>query len=165
MKEDFVPIVSQFDAKVESTNLIQGTLAVKQGDIVKKGQVLVWPFIIDSQGQQRPCQPKAEIVASVWLEGRAVCYDSEIITKRTGNSFLKREIFLNNVLIYSSSDKQNYATCEQEISWQNVSKNNLLPLKIKRTWVYETVQEQINNDFSQIKDQVIENARKKTLIF
>lgn len=165
MKECFDPIVSECDAKIEMASLVQGTLAVKQGDIVRKGQVLVWPFIIDSQGQKRQCQPKAEIIATVWFEGKAVCYDSEIITKRTGNKFLKREVYLNNILLYTSAENKNYMSFEEETSWQNVSPNNLLPLKIKRTWIYETVQEQVYNDFSQIKDQVIENARKKTLIF
>ena len=42
------PIVSQFDGLITKINLIQGTLAVNEGDLVKKGDILVYPYIIDS---------------------------------------------------------------------------------------------------------------------
>ena len=165
MKDEFLPIVSEYDGRVESITLVQGTMAVEKGDIVQKGQVLVYPFIIDSQGQRRACQPKADIFASVWFEEKTVCYDRQIVTKRTGRKQQRREIFLNDVLIYKSKNVDNFASFEEESSWQDLTTKNLLPLKIKRTWVYETIEEEVLTDFSQIKDQVIQNARQKVLIF
>ena len=165
MQDDFLPIVSEYDARVESVTLVQGTLAVSVGDIVRKGQTLVYPFIIDSQGEKRACQPKADIIASVWLEGSQVCYDRQIITKRTGRKEEVREIFINDVLVYKSKNINNFLSYEEEVCWQTLTNNNLLPLKIKRTWLYETTTEEVFNDFSKIKEQLIQNAREKALIF
>ena len=165
MKDDFLPIKSEYDGRVEKITLVQGTMAVQEGEIVQKGQVLIYPYIIDSQGQKRECQPKAEIIASVWFEGKIVCYDRQIITKRTGRKQQKREIYLGNILLYESKNVDNFASFEEESVWQDLARNNLLPLKIKRTWLYETIEEEVFTDFSLIKDDVIQNAREKALIF
>ena len=165
MQESPSALVSLYDCRIENIVLVQGTLAVKVGDVVRKGQVLVHPFIIDSQGQKRSCTPKAEINASVWVEGRDVCYDKQIVSKRTGRKALRRDVFLNNVLLYTSAETHDFSSYEEDVEFQEMTKNNLLPLKIKRTWIHETITEEVLTDFLLIKEQVIENARQKALIF
>ena len=39
--DDFAPLISQFDGRISQINLVQGTLAINEGDIVKKGDILV----------------------------------------------------------------------------------------------------------------------------
>ena len=67
--------------------------------------------------------------------------------------------------MYKSKNVDEFLSCEQEVSWQNLTNNNLLPLKIKRICLYETTTEEVFTDFSKIKDQLIQNAREKALIF
>lgn len=84
-------IVSQFDGLITDIQLVQGTLAVDVGEIVKKGDVLVYPYIIDSQGEQREVYPKADIWADVWISGKETHYDYKITTQRTGEKIVRNE--------------------------------------------------------------------------
>ena len=163
--EDFAPIISQHDGRVSKINLIQGTLAVNEGDIVKKGDVLVYPYVIDSQGERRSSQPKADIYAEIWLEGVETHYDCVYKTQRTGRKQVYSEVYLNNLLIYSNNNDINFERWESESTVKSLSKNLLLPLKLRKTVVYETEVVEIKASFLEKKEQIIENARQKALIF
>lgn len=158
-------IISEFDGLVTDIKLVQGTLAVDVGDIVKKGDVLVYPYIIDSQGEQREVFPKAEIWADIWLIGSETHYDYQIITQRTGQSISTSDIYLLGLLIYSSANKCEYVKYEKEESISYLNKNNILPFKLNKVTYYEIETKEIIEDFSNVKEDIIEKARKKTLIF
>ena len=93
MNDEFKPICSEYDGRIININLVQGTLAVNEGDIVKKGDILVYPYVYDSQGIQIPSQPKAEIKADVWLEVKETHYDTRLQTRRTGNRIEINEVY------------------------------------------------------------------------
>ncbi len=158
-------IISLYDGLITNINLIQGTLAVNVGDIVKKGDILVYPYIIDAEGEKRDVTPKAEIYADVWLYGTQTHYDYSVETKRTGKKFVKNEVFLSTLLLYSSAGNVEFEHFEKEESIKILTKNNLLPLKRKKTVYYETEIIETFNDFSLIKEELIEKAKEKALIF
>lgn len=158
-------IVSKFDGLITDINLVQGTLAVDVGDIVKKGDVLVYPYIIDSQGEQREVTPKADIFADVWLSESETFYDFYITTERTGKSFTMSEIYIGKLLLYSNSSQLPFTQYEQQSSIKAISKNNIFPLYRKKTTFYETVTKEVRQDFDEMKDKIVEKAREKTLIF
>src|SRR5699024_8221798 len=84
MQGSFQPIVSDYDGMITHINLIQGTPNVKVGDIVQKGDVLVYPYVADGEGQVMPVLPRAEIKADVWLSENEVFYEYQIKQERTG---------------------------------------------------------------------------------
>ena len=165
MEDEKSPIISQFDGLITEINLIQGTLNCSEGDIVQKGDILVYPYIIDSQGQQMSVEPKAEIYAQVWYRSSIDHYEYRIETKRTGNVIIKNDVYIGGLLLYSDSSEISYVQYDSETTTRTLSKNLLLPLSLKKTIYYETVTEEIIEDFESVKEQLISKARENTLLF
>ncbi|MBO5394435.1 MAG: sporulation protein YqfD [Clostridia bacterium] len=165
LEGEFAPIISQYEGRITKIHLIQGTLAVNEGDIVQKGDILVYPYVVDSQGERRDTHAKAQIYADIWLEGVQTHYDCRYKTQRTGEKHIYSEIFFNNLLIFSNKKDVNFKQYESENSMRFLSKNLLLPLYIRKTIVYEVETIEIKSDFLKEKTQIIENARQKALIF
>ncbi len=165
MVGDYKPIISNFDGIITKIQLIQGTMAINEGDIVKKGDILVYPYIIDSQDGQIDVAPKAEIYADIWLQERVVHYEYQIITKRTGEVLQKDVVLLNNLPIYQRGEENAFEEYEVEESIFDLSKNLILPLKLKRTIYHQTCTQEIIAPFEEKKDEIIAFAREKTLIF
>ncbi len=163
--EEGKAIYSNFDGLITDINLVQGTLAVDVGDVVKKGDVLVHPYIIDSQGEQRDVIPKAEIFADVWLSEEISHYDYYIKTERTGNKIERYEVYLSSLLIYSNKKEVNFEEFQVEESRECISKNNILPFYRKKIVYYETKTFEVSEDFSTVKEKIIEKARENVLIF
>ena len=164
MGDEFTALVSDFDGCIEEINLIQGTAAVKKGDIVKKGDVLVFPYVIDSQGQRRQTEPKAEIKATVWLQGSVNHQEYRVERKRSGKKLVYNDIYLNNLLIFSGEKQILFENYEKESEKTQLS-YVLLPFYKKTNIIYELIEEEIVEKFEDKKAEIIENARQKALIF
>ena len=162
---EFEPIVSQYDGLVTEINLVQGTLNVKQGDIVQKGDILVYPYIIDGDGEQRPVQPKAEIFADVWVEKEDVFYEYQIVEERTGRKIECSQVTLFGLVIYSNTNENTFESFESEKTSSYIAENNILPLIYTKYTFYETKTTEIIRNFEQEKDDLFENLRQKTLIY
>ncbi len=158
-------IICQFDGLITDINLVQGTLAVDVGDIVQKGDILVHPYIIDAEGKQRMVAPKAEIYADIWLSGIENHYEHYTSTERTGKKFVKSEIYIGKILLYSNSAIFPFEEYQTEENIICLTKNNILPLYRKNIICYQTETKVIDEKFSAVQDQIIEKARKKALIF
>lgn len=165
MNGEFKPLLSDFDGLVTEINLIQGTLAINEGEIVRKGDVLVYPYIIDSQGEDRAVAPKAEIYADVWICEKYMHYDYQIEVKRTGRIKSISEVYLNNLLIYSNRKDIKFSEFEIETQEIPLTYNLIIPFKLKKTYYYETEIIERYQKFDDVKDKIIEATRKKTLIF
>lgn len=165
MQNDNNVIVSQFDGMITDISLVQGTLAVDVGDIVKKGDVLVYPYIIDSQGEKRDVVAKADIWADVWLSEKVVHYDYTISTQRTGKKQAFSEVYLFDLLIYSNTEQCKYEEYEIEESECYLTKNNILPFVLKKKTYYQLESKEVLIEFENVKDNIIQKAREKTLIF
>ena len=165
MSGQFSPLISQYDGVISKINLVQGTVAVKEGEIVKKGDVLVYPFVIDSQGGRREVEAKAEIFADVWLSSSVVHNDCYLKTERTGRKIVYNEVYFNSLLIYSHKPILYFEEYEIEESKQELSKNLILPFMLKKCVIYETKTYEVHQEFETVKSDLIENARQKALIF
>lgn len=165
MEDGQSALISEFDGRISSISLVQGTLAVEVGDIVKKGDVLVYPYIIDSQGERRETEARAEIIADVWMQASVSHYDCLYKRERTGRKISYNEIYLNNLLVFSGERHIPFEKYEIETSKAQLNQNLILPLIKKTIDVYETHDVEIRQNFSEKKDEIIQNARQKALIF
>lgn len=154
------PILASEDGIVKNINLIQGTLNVKVGDIVKKGDVLVLPYTVDSAGKQIPICPKAEILAEVWFTGTSKHSQTETVVSRTGRVLKKRETSLMGVPIFCGGEENVFEQFEVE-ERENYLSTQILPIKYKETFYFETKCDIIETDFNNVKDQKIEDAKKE----
>ena len=159
---NFKPLTASMSGRITEIKLIQGTLKVKAGDIVKKGDILVEPHIIDSSGNIKEVMAQAEIYAEVWLEGRSTHYDSCYKTIKTGKKVEKQDIYFLNQPIYL--DKVDIDFLEYETSFkQTYLSYSLLPLVLRKTIVEETqtILEEI--PFEIVRKQKVEEAKNFAL--
>lgn len=164
MEGEFSPIISQYDGLVTDINLVQGTCNVQVGDIVQKGDVLVYPYIYDADGEQMAVQPKAQIQADVWIKSEDVFYEYLIKEERTGRKIVCSEVSLFNLIIYSNTKENSFDNYESEVESYYLTKNNILPFIYAKYTFYETKTIEINRNFEEEKDEVIEKLRAKSLI-
>ncbi len=164
MQSEFSPIYAEVDCMIKEIELIQGTIAVKQGQVVQKGDVLVYPYIIDAEGKRRDVNPKANITAEVWLIGKSEHSDGYYNTYRTGKVVEKSCITLFGLKIYENNQNCNFENFEIVKSSKFLSRSNILPLKIEKEIFYELKTELIEKSFEDVKNQKIEEAKQKALI-
>ncbi len=164
MEGDFQPIISQYDGMITAINLVQGTLNVKVGDIVQKGDVLVYPYVSDGEGEVMPVLPRAEIKADVWLSENEVFYEYQIKEERTGRKIDCWTITLFGLEIYSNLSDNIFENYESEETSSYLTQNNLLPFIYNKITFYETKTIEIIRNFEQEKNEVFEKLRQKTLI-
>lgn len=165
MRGEFDPIVSEYDGMITDIELVSGTLNVKVGDIVQKGDVLVYPYIIDTDGETRQVTPSAKITANVWFSESITHYDYRLETKRTGKKIVSSFVKLGDLVIYSHDKENNFQEYEVESYSQPLTKNLLLPFTLEKIVYYQTQTDEIIEPFEEVREEVIEKAREKTLIF
>ncbi len=165
MEGEYQPLKSEYDGLITQIQLVQGTLAVNEGQLVKAGDVLVYPYVYDSEGEEIAVSPKAEIWADVWLAERGYHYDYQIVVERTGRVAQAGVVMFNNLPIYRRSPQIQFEEYEVEEEIVDISKNLFLPLKLKRTIFYQTRTQEIISPFEGKKEEIIASLREKTLIF
>lgn len=165
MEDSFSPLISQENGLITQINLIQGTLNCKVGDIVQKGDVLVLPYMIDSQGEKRDVKPKADIYADIWLSVTTTHYDYYLKTERTGRSLTHSQVILGDKVIYEHKKELKFSQYESEKSEHWLNNNLILPLKIKKIVYFETETFEVCEPFDDVKEQIIANTRSKALQF
>ena len=165
MEGDFQPIVSSYDGLITKINLVQGTLNVNEGDIVRKGDVLVYPYTTDSDGERHAVEAKAEILANVWINETVTHYDYRIERVRTGKTIIKNQVCLGGLVIYENKTEVEFTDYDVENSSRELTKNLILPFTLNRTIYYEVETKEVTENFEDVKDEIIEKARAKALIF
>ena len=163
MAEKFDAIYSKYDGIITDISLVQGTLCVHVGDIVKKGQKLVEPFVTGSNGQVIPIKPQADIMADIWIVEQECHNCSYEAIFQTGNKITVNEIYLGNLKIYEKKMENLYENFEIEEYEEILNKNNILPLKLKTITYYETEKKQIEEPFEEVQEQICEKTKQKAL--
>lgn len=159
----FAPIVASADAKIKSINLVSGTLKVKVGDFVKKGDVLVEPFVIDSSGSQRKVEASAEIFGDVYNIGTSSHFEKHVFSERTGRFVVKNEIMLFGLKIYDYQEDIDFKMYEIKTDDFSLVEGIILPFKLRKTFVYELVEKTIESNFEDVKEEYIQKARENAL--
>lgn len=160
---EFKPIYSDYDGKVVSINLVSGTALVNIGDYVQKGDVLVVPSYTDSLGNVQKVKADAEITLETYSTGEVTFFEERIEVNRTGNFAIIDEIQLFGLTIYQNKPDYDFSLSESEVTYEDISNNLLLPLKLKRTVVYELKEEKIFETYEEAEEKIIESAREKAL--
>ena len=163
MYGEFQPIYSQFDGKITEINIISGTAEVSIGDFVFEGDILVQPFYLDSSGNMQKVEADAEIKMEVYHTAQITHFDTRVEVVRTGEFKVIDEIQLFGLTIYKNGEDVNYSRSETSVEYEDLVKNNLLPFKLKRTTIYELEEVVINEEFEEVSEKIITEAREKAL--
>lgn len=152
-------ILAGEDGTIKNIKLIQGTLLVKAGDKVRAGDALVAPYIVDSSGKQIPTQPKAEITFEFLLAGQSEHKEYSKTEVRTGRSVSERIMSFLDKEIVTTKAEIPFEKYEAERNETYLS-NSVLPLKYIILTYYELEEVTLTQNFSEVKNQKIEEAKK-----
>ncbi len=158
--KDFQPLLASCSGVVQSVNLIQGTLLVKVGDIVKKGDVLVAPYFMKGE-EKLDVEPKAEIMAKSWCEAICQFEENGQILVRTGNYTDIRRLDFCGINIKTKSRIVVYEYYEFTKSSKNICNNMLLPFKMIKERYYELKFVKDIRTFAEVSDTLIAESKQQ----
>jgi len=160
---EFNAIVSKYDCKILDIQLLQGTLNVDCGKVVQRGEELVLPYVIDTNGVKRSVQPKAVFLIEQWIQGEEIHYEKEVVKERTGRICVTNEITLFGQCIYSNKENCDFENFEIEEEVFPFSKNNILPFVFHKTTAYEVKHVQKEEKYEVARENKIASAHQKAL--
>lgn len=160
LHDNITPIYAQYDMVIKSIDVFAGTCLVKEGDIVRKGQVIVDNYFFKDYDKQI-VKPSANIVAETYISSSYQFNNSEVVLVRTNNSNISQtSISLGKYLLFSSQKSCEYELYEDVNKEQFVS-SYILPIKINKTIRYELKKEKIIHDYSIERESIITNLKKE----
>lgn len=158
--DKFEPIKSEFDGKVLSIELTQGTANVKKGDIIQKGDILVHNYIIDGSEEKRPIKPIAKIKILTWIEESVFYSENVILTERTGKTFTQTKLSFCNIPL-NQGEECSFGMYETEISESKI--NMILPIKIENITYFELKERVLNIPLEENLENLKLECKKNTL--
>lgn len=159
---EFEEIVAEYDMVIELIEVYSGTQNVKAGDIVRKGDVLVYPYMMVGENSAN-VEPKANIVATRFVSKTYNFLSEETKVERTGNTVVGLcEYYLGKYKLLETSSTHDFEFFEEEYEEVCVS-YYFLPIKVKRKVVYEVGEVIINHDFESEREGIIDGLRAECL--
>lgn len=158
-ENDYCNIVAKKDAMIVSANAQNGTLQVKEGDVVKKGSVLVAGWLEGKYTGVRYVHATGEIMAKVWYSKKEKVYYKQVKKVETGNVEKKYSINIKNFAInfYKRLSKfEIYDTISTEKKLK-ISSNFYLPFKVIVKENHELIEEEKNYSKEEAKQIGIDN--------
>lgn len=158
--------LSQLSAKssckgyVNSIEIYQGTAAVKVGDLINVGDDLILPYVFDSKGEKEYVVPRGKVELLCYFENTITHFDQTICFERTGREVTSYSLSLFGLEIYAQEKENSYSVFEEVETTQNLTTNNILPLKYKQKTIYELKEVVRSYDFEEEKQNYIEKARQ-----
>ncbi len=154
---NFKPLVSSFNGIVKEFELVSGTANVKVGDVIRQGDILVYPYIIDSAENKKSIIAKANITLEVDFNYTISYNEIGEIYVDSGKKFES-----NNISLYGLNFRKNkkcpYKNYRTEVKNSYVLKNLFLPLKKTTVVYYEQVLTKQKIPFESVKDKLIKQA-------
>jgi len=150
--ESYQPIRAKFNGVVTNFSLISGTMAISAGDFVSVGDILVYPFTLDKDGNQVEVQPIAEIRAKAYIVGSAKLASSEVVLSRTGKKYTTSSIRFLNKNLFSKKVAKPFALYETSVYNQYIS--SVLPVVKTKVTYYELDYVIVEHDLVAQKPQI-----------
>ena len=162
-EDEYCNIVATKDGMIAKINALNGTPLVKEGDIIKKGTILVGGWLEGKYTGTRYVHANGEVQAKVWYEEKEKIELNQTITRKTENVETKYSVRINNFTInfYKTLSKfQKYDTIEENKKLKLFS-NFYLPIETIKKTNYELIDEKVSYTKEQAKEQAVNKAKQK----
>jgi similar to stage IV sporulation protein len=149
----FCNIIASKDAVITRIVVQNGTAQVKNGDSVKKGDILIAGWIQGEHTDKYFVNSAGEVKGKIQYVQTEKINKKEIKTTRTGKKEKKYSIKINNFVInfYKTYSKfKKYDTIETEKNLK-LFKNLYLPIQVKEICNYEENEVEVHNDYETAK--------------
>ena len=157
-----INLVSQYNMLITKIDVFCGTCNVKVGDIVKKGDILVYAYMEDGSGEIVNCEPLANIEGDVWFTSVIEFKNKTTELKRTGKKFISTNYLINRKSIIENKNNCGFENFEIEEKEFFIS-SFLLPLKVKKVIYYELEEITQEHDFLAEQDSILSDCYKNAL--
>ena len=155
--DEFCNIVSDKEGIIRKINVQNGTALVEEGDMVKKGNMLVGGYLEGKYTGTRYVHATAEIEATVWHSKKERVYCTQEIEVETGKEEKKYKINIHNFQInfYKTLSKfENYDTIV-ETKKLTLFRNFYLPISIEKQIHKEKEKKIITYGKAELKEKTI----------
>ena len=162
-EEDYCNIVADKAAMITKITAGNGTPLVKEGDVVKKGDILVAGYLEGKYTGKQYVHSQGEIQAKVWYSATEKVYLKELKKIETGESQNKHSVKINNFQINfnkSIPKFEKYDTIETCKKLKLFS-NFYLPFELITYTYKEYKEEEVIHSIEEAKQIGTENAIKK----
>ena len=162
-EDEYCNIVASKDGIISKVEAQNGTPIVKEGDTVKKGDVLVQGWIEGKYTDNRFVHSEGKIIAKVWYSEKEKIYYKQDYENQTGNKEKKYSININNFKINffkTLSNFENYDTI-RTIKKLKINSNFYLPIEIVLNENFEKQKTQITYDKNEAKEIGIKDVKNK----
>lgn len=162
-EDEYCNIVATKDSMIVSASAQNGTLQVKEGDVIKKGDILVAGWLEGKYTGIRYVHATGEVIAKVWYSETSRIYYKQTVKTKTGNTENKYSLNINNfgINFYKKLSKfEIYDTISTEKKLK-ISSNFYLPFKIIQKTNYEVIEEEKVYEKEEATQMAIDEAKEK----
>ena len=162
-EEDYCNIVATKDGQIVKVSAQNGIPAVKQDDIVTKGDILIAGWIDGKYTGTRYVHAEGEVKAKVWYTESEKIALNQVVEEQNGNTEEKYKIKINNFTInlYKTLSKfEKYDTIET-CNQVKIFSNFYLPIELVKITNTEKIEKNITYGIEEAKQICIEKASKK----
>ncbi len=150
--ESYEPLRASYSGVITGFSLISGTMAVNCGDFVNNGDILVYPFALDKNGNQVKVEPIAEVRAKVYIVGSSKLSATTTELVRTGRKYTTYSTKFLNTKLFSKKYQKPFDIYESCVYNENIS--SVLPIKRTRVIYYELDYVVVNYDLVAEKGRI-----------
>ena len=161
-EEEYCNIISDKDACIIKVNAQNGTPMVKEGDIIKKGTVLIAGWIEGKYTGTRYVHSEGTIEAKVWYSHKERIYYKQNILEKTGVEENKYKLAINNfkINLYKGLPKfEKYDTIVENKKLKLFS-NLYLPVEITKKKFFELKEKEVSYSMEEAKELGIQKCEE-----
>lgn len=157
-------IIATENLTITDISVSNGTALKRTGDSVKKGDVIVAGYIINSAGEKIACKANAKIKAKTWYSATEIYNKQQEVKTRTGKKTKTEILSLFGMNFNVKSQTNSFENFEEETK-EVLLKNNFLPFKLTVVTQYEVTSQFVQQDFESDKKNILESCQKKAYAF
>lgn len=162
-EEEYCNIVSDKEASIIKVNAQNGTPMVNEGEVVKKGTVLIAGWLEGKYTGTRYVHSEGTIEAKVWYSHKERIDFKQVWEEKTGNKENKYEIWINNFKINLYKRLPNFEKYDTIVENKKLKlfSNLYLPVELIKNNYIELQEKQVNLTLDEAKKIGINKCREE----
>ena len=132
------------------------------GDLIKKGDVLVFAHCFDSANNKMEIEAKAEIEAEIWIEISKIYYEKEVKQEETGREIILRNLKLSNYSLFKDNKAIPFKNYIKEKTVKKLT-NLILPIEIEYIHYKEVEEKEVYHSFEENKEKFLAECKENAL--
>lgn len=162
-EEEYCNIIADKDAAIIKVNAQNGTPMVTEGEVVKKGTVLIAGWLEGKYTGTRYVHSEGTIEAKVWYSHKERIYLSQTVQEKTGNEQNKYSICINNFKINLYKKLPNFEKYDTIVENKKLKlfSNLYLPVELIKNNYSELIEKQILYTLEEAKEMGIDKCKEE----